>query len=48
MLFSHRNVEKRINGINLEKVDFEAEKLYIRQTITEANGKHLLNPIHKN
>lgn len=35
-------------GLNWGNADFETQKFYIRQTITEANGKYFFNKIPKN
>ncbi|WP_308128843.1 tyrosine-type recombinase/integrase [Bacillus sp. sid0103] len=46
---AHTGMRKsELMGLTWENVDFKAEKFYIRQTITEANGKYFFNPIPKN
>lgn len=34
-------------GLTWDNVDFIAKKIYVRQTITEANGKYFFNPLPK-
>lgn len=46
---THTGMRKsELMGLTWENVDFKAEKFYIRQTITEANGKYFFNSIPKN
>jgi integrase len=46
---AHTGMRKsELIGLTWENVDFKAEKFYIRQTITEANGKYFFNTIPKN
>jgi integrase len=46
---AHTGMRKsELIGLTWDNVDFKAEKFYIRQTITEANGKYFFNSIPKN
>jgi integrase len=46
---SHTGMRKsELMGLTWNNVDFQTQKIYIRQTITEANGKYFFNPIPKN
>ncbi|MEH7374452.1 site-specific integrase [Neobacillus drentensis] len=45
---AHTGMRKsELIGLTWKNVDFKTEKIYIRQTITEANGKYFFNPIPK-
>ncbi|WP_423801809.1 tyrosine-type recombinase/integrase [Neobacillus sp. SAB-20_R2A] len=45
---AHTGMRKsELMGLNWQNVDFTSNKLYITQTITEANGKYFFNPIPK-
>lgn len=45
----HTGMRKsELMGLTWANVDLNAKKFYIRQTITEANGKYFFNPIPKN
>ncbi|MBV7505638.1 site-specific integrase [Bacillus sp. sid0103] len=46
---THTGMRKsELIGLTWKKVDFHTQRLYIRQTITEANGKYFFNSIPKN
>jgi integrase len=46
---AHTGMRKsELIGLAWRNVDFLTQRIYIRQTITEANGKHFFNPIPKN
>ncbi|WP_214784643.1 site-specific integrase [Bacillus sp. ISL-45] len=46
---AHTGMRKsELIGLSWENVDFSTGKVYIRQTITEANGKYFFNTIPKN
>ncbi|MCM3572513.1 site-specific integrase [Mesobacillus subterraneus] len=46
---AHTGMRKsELIGLTWTNVDFKTGKIYIRQTITEANGKYFFNPIPKN
>ncbi|MBG9450414.1 hypothetical protein ABE67_14025 [Cytobacillus firmus] len=45
---AHTGMRKsELIGLTWTNVDFETQKIYIRQTITEANGQYFFNPIPK-
>ncbi|MEH7743513.1 site-specific integrase [Neobacillus drentensis] len=45
---AHTGMRKsELIGLTWNNVDLKTEKIYIRQTITEANGKYFFNPIPK-
>jgi integrase len=46
---AHTGMRKsELMGLTWKNVDFKAQRFYIRQTITEANGKYFFNQIPKN
>jgi integrase len=46
---AHTGMRKsELIGLSWKNVDFLTQRIYIRQTITEANGKYFFNPIPKN
>lgn len=46
---AHTGMRKsELMGLTWKNVDFKAQRFYIRQTITEANGRYFFNPIPKN
>jgi integrase len=46
---THTGMRKsELIGLSWKNVDFQTQRLYIRQTITEANGKYFFNSIPKN
>lgn len=46
---AHTGMRKsELIGLTWKNVDFHTQRLYIRQTITEANGKYFFNSIPKN